>query len=56
MRDDPYVYPGTTVLRNELGIRDAQRLSGVEADVTRLRLVRLAAQPLRDLLRDCCTF
>lgn len=46
MSDDPYCYSGTSVLRNELGIRDAQQLSGVEANLTRLRLVRLAAKPL----------
>ncbi len=26
MSDDPYTYPGTTILRNKLGIRDAEQL------------------------------
>jgi cell filamentation protein len=30
MTGDPYVYPGTTILRNKLGIRDADRLDYVE--------------------------
>jgi cell filamentation protein len=30
MTDDPYVYPGTTILRNKFGIRDADRLDYVE--------------------------
>ena len=33
--DDPYVYPGTTVLKNKLGITDRGRLKeGFAADVT----------------------
>lgn len=46
MNADPYVYPGTTVLRNTLGIRDPEALRRVEADLTFLRLVRLSADPL----------
>ncbi len=30
MSADPYVYPGTPVLRNKLGIRDARRLDEME--------------------------
>jgi cell filamentation protein len=41
---DPYVYPGTDVLRNNLGIKDAVRLSAVEADFTSIRMTRLARQ------------
>jgi fido (protein-threonine AMPylation protein) len=33
MADDPYVYPGTGVLRNNLEIRDPQELSQAEADI-----------------------
>jgi cell filamentation protein len=44
--DDPYVYPGTSVLRNALGIRDAEQLHRVEANLTRLRIARLGADPL----------
>jgi cell filamentation protein len=29
-REDPYLYPGTSVLRNLLGIRDADRLDAAE--------------------------
>lgn len=39
MNDDPYVYPGTTVLRNKLDIRDQVALDKVER--------RLAAQRIR---------
>jgi cell filamentation protein len=30
MSDDPYTYPGTTILRNKLGIRDAGQLEALE--------------------------
>lgn len=46
MTDDPYVYPGTTVLRNALDIRNPEQLRQVEADLTRMRIARLAAAPL----------
>lgn len=46
MSDDPYVYPGTDVLRNALGIRDPERLRHVEANLTHLRLARLAINRL----------
>lgn len=46
MSDDPYVYPSTSVLRNALDIHDDERLRHVEANLTRLRLVRLADTPL----------
>ncbi len=32
MNDDPYVYPGTSVLKNRLGIRDALTLEAVERE------------------------
>jgi cell filamentation protein len=44
--DDPYVYPGTDVLRNELGIRDAGELRRVESDLTYWRALRLATTPI----------
>jgi cell filamentation protein len=37
MTDDPYVYPGTSVLRNKFGIRDAAELDEVERLWTRQR-------------------
>lgn len=46
MNADPYVYPGTDVLRNTRGIRDAAELRVVEADLTRVRAVRIAAEPI----------
>ncbi|MFY9748009.1 MAG: Fic family protein [Acidobacteriaceae bacterium] len=35
--DDPYVYPGTSVLRNRLGIRDAAGLEGFEVEAAHFR-------------------
>jgi cell filamentation protein len=32
--DDPYCYPGTTVLRNRLGLRDQAELEEFEALIT----------------------
>ena len=39
MSDDPYVYPGTSVLRNRIGIRDARELERVERQLVRERVV-----------------
>lgn len=46
MTGDPYVYPGSTVLRNALDIRDANELAVLEGDLTRSRAVRLASSRL----------
>jgi cell filamentation protein len=35
--DDPYLYPGTAVLRNLLDIRDARALESYEVEISRLR-------------------
>lgn len=40
---DPYVYPGTGVLRNLAGLRDADTLADREAQTSTLRLAQLAA-------------
>ncbi len=40
---DPYVYPGTGVLRNLAGLQDAATLSFHEAQASTLRLAQLAA-------------
>jgi cell filamentation protein len=40
---DPYVYPGTTVLRNLAGLRDAGMLAKREAQTSTLRLAQLTA-------------
>lgn len=34
MTDDPYVYPGTNVLRNSRGIRDGDELEKFETRLT----------------------
>jgi cell filamentation protein len=39
---DPYVYPGTTVLRNLTGLTDADTLAEREAQTSTLRLAQLA--------------
>lgn len=38
---EPYVYPGTTVLRNRLDVRDAGELARREARATTLRIAQL---------------
>ena len=43
---DPYCYPGSTVLRNLFDLRDQNELSKVEAKVTVLRLDQLRQRPL----------
>ncbi len=43
MSDDPYVYPGTDVLRNIPGIHDGDELEGFEARLTFLRGLQLAS-------------
>jgi cell filamentation protein len=43
---DPYVYPGTSVLKNLRDIRDPERLSRFEMDMTTLRLSELARNPV----------
>jgi cell filamentation protein len=39
--DDPYVYPGTSVLRNRLDIRNAELLESFEAEMFTLRASEL---------------
>jgi len=43
---DPYVDPQTGVLRNRLGIADADELTGVESDLTVVQMVELGRRPL----------
>jgi cell filamentation protein len=43
---DPFVYPGSTVLRNLPGLQDADALAEHEAQATTLRLAQLAATGL----------
>jgi cell filamentation protein len=42
--EDPYCYPGTSVLRNRLDIRDQAQLDAFEVEITTLR----AEEPLPD--------
>lgn len=44
MSDDPYVDPESGVLRNLLGITDAEQLQKQESDLTYLRGMRLATE------------
>lgn len=46
MSADPYVYPDTNVLRNLQDIRDPDQLRQVEANLTRVRALRIATQPI----------
>jgi cell filamentation protein len=46
MAEDPYVYPGTGVLRNSLEIHDPRELAEAEADLVRGSLAMLADEPL----------
>ena len=43
---DPYVYPGTNVLRNLRGFRDADLLSEFEAEATSRRIRQLHRRPI----------
>lgn len=43
---DPYVYPGTEVLRNRFDLRDGEGLARREAILTEARLAELAHRPL----------
>jgi cell filamentation protein len=44
---DPYVYPGTSVLRNRLGLMDPATLNAAESDLATLGLRRLQEKPLK---------
>jgi len=46
MSSDPYVYPGTTVLKNIPGIRNQKTLDGFEADRVGQRSLELIEHPL----------
>lgn len=43
---DPYLYPGTNVLRNIPGLRDAARLAAFEASKTAQRIYEIRQEPL----------
>jgi len=44
---DPYLYPGTDVLRNKAGIRDPVKLARFEANAAGHRLLELEERPTR---------
>ena len=44
---DPYVYPGTDVLKNLRDIRELTRLSAFEGDMSQFRLSELERRPLK---------
>lgn len=45
--NDPYLYPGSRVLINKLGIKDQEQLDAAEAAVTSLRMKQLKLNPLQ---------
>jgi len=49
MSSDPYVYPGTTVLKNIPGIRNQEILDRIEADRVGQRSLELIERPLSGL-------
>src|SRR5947199_226392 len=49
MSSDPYVYPGTTVLKNIPGIRNQEILDRFEADRVGQRSLELIERPLSGL-------
>lgn len=46
IEDDPYVYPGTSILRNLAELRDAERLDRFESDHCFARLLELHENPV----------
>ena len=44
---DPYLYPGTSVLKNKLGILEESRLETIEVDYVFMRLKELKVAPLQ---------
>jgi cell filamentation protein len=51
---DPYFYPGLNVMRNRLGIREAQRLEQAAWELTALRAATLELGPLARGLPHLC--
>lgn len=44
--EDPYCWPGTSCLRNLLGIRDSHELSNAEHELVGIRTAEIAASPV----------
>ncbi|MBR1559499.1 MAG: hypothetical protein IJ646_04585 [Clostridia bacterium] len=54
---DPYVIPGTTVLRNKLGLRAEADLDGAEADYAALWKIHAFREGnTRTTIHFCCQF
>ncbi|HWY47944.1 MAG TPA: hypothetical protein VNX70_11215 [Bryobacteraceae bacterium] len=51
---DPYLYPGTDVLKNLRGIRDPNTLSQFEAESTTRRIVQLIQSPVQCRFNTPC--
>ncbi|MEB6381218.1 putative adenosine monophosphate-protein transferase Fic [Leclercia adecarboxylata] len=51
---DPYLYPGLNVMRNRLGIRQAERLAQAAYELTALRAASLGIGPLLRGLPHLC--
>jgi cell filamentation protein len=51
---DPYLYPGTDVLKNLRGIRDPNSLSQFEAESTTRRIVQLIHSPVKCRFDTVC--
>ena len=45
-RDDYYCYPDSSVLKNELGIKDEKGLDAAEREITSLKIAKLNNEPL----------
>lgn len=46
-RQDPYAYPGSSVLKNRFGIKEHEIFSQLEYSATRLRINQLMTAPIR---------
>ncbi len=53
---DPYLYPGLNVMRNRLGIHQAQRLAQAAYEMTALRAATIELGPLVRGLPICARF
>lgn len=49
---DPYVLPGTTILRNKFSLTTQDDLDDAEADFAALRLRELARNPIEGVFSD----
>lgn len=45
-RDDYYCYPDSSVLKNELGIKNEKELARAEREITSLKIAKLDSEPL----------